>query len=215
MKSDQDSVAAFNRITKFCGDNHGVIVGKDSPEDRYIREDVSGWGVPKRQSYWIRANAAPFSQCLTGTIDKQDCIDVLYNALNKCDSGDLTFGARAQGDACVQYTFDISDVVSEGEPPWHELLPHYPGIERPELRPNFQGDPMPQTLCPNDSDCQLNDIQCMGEGPGFNIKDAEQAIEDFCRQEGEHYPTRSVQVDRFEVSSYFAAHTYLDQRWCL
>jgi hypothetical protein len=169
----------------------------------------------QRQSYWIRANAAPFTQCATGTIDKQDCISVLYNAIDQCDDGDFTFGARAQGAGCVQYTLDISDVVSEGEPPWHELLVHYPGIERVELRSNVEGDPTPETPCPEKSDCQMNDLQCKGEGPGFSMEDADQAIEELCRLGGEHDIDKSGRRNDVEVSSFFSPDSYLDTKWCM
>lgn len=215
MEADKDSIPAFHRITKFCTDNHGATVEKDAPKDIYIREDVSGLGIPKRQSYWIRANAGPFDQCQTGTIDKQDCIAVLYNAINKCDSGDFTYGARAQGDGCVQYTFDISDVITDGEPPWGELKVHYPGIERQELHPNAKEDPTPWTPCPNNADCQLNNVACRGEGPGFTLEDADKAIEDFCQQKGEHDVKRQSKVNNFGVRSFFKPDIYLDERWCM
>ncbi|KAF1997829.1 hypothetical protein P154DRAFT_578565 [Amniculicola lignicola CBS 123094] len=216
MEADEATVPAFHRITKFCSDNHDVEVGKDFPDDRYVREDLSSWGIPKRQSYWIRANAAPFTQCATGVIDKQDCIAVLYNALDKCDPGDITYGVRAQGGGCVQYTLDVSDVVNDDEPPWNEHVAHYPGIERPELHANEQDDTMPQTPCPNNPDCQMNDIQCkVGSDTSFDMADADQAIEEYCNTKGKHSEVLRVLVNHFAVVSYFDPEKYMDEKYCL
>jgi hypothetical protein len=111
------SLSVESAIVEFCKNRKDQTVQKG--DAIYDRWDITGWGVPKRQSFWLSAIPGPFDQCKEGTIIETDCVMVLTTAMKSCDlDSPFTYGIKGQGEGCIEYSIQISASIHEGDPPW-------------------------------------------------------------------------------------------------
>jgi hypothetical protein len=171
-KTTDGSTSVRDAIKQFCKNRNGALAEKGTNHEHiYDRWDISGWGVTKRQSLWLRASSGPFSQCPKGTLEEKDCVAVLTGGLQKCDqNSDYTFGYQAQGDNCMEYSVETSASVHEGDPPWAEHVKKYPP---------------PETLM---ADLYVasgkHKIDCFtNRGSKWNWDDANAAIDQYCNND--------------------------------
>jgi len=168
------STSVVAAIKDFCRKRNGQTPEKRTDHEHiYDRWDISGWGVTKRQSLWLRASSGPFSQCPKGTIEEKDCVTVLTDGLYACDSGaDYTQGLTAQGNNCIEYAVKTSASVHEGDPPWAEHVRKYPPPE------TLMADAMQIASKKHQIDCYT------GRGgknyQKWNWDDANAAIDQYC-----------------------------------
>jgi hypothetical protein len=128
-KTSDGSTSVLDAIKEFCKNRHGERATPDNFV--YDRWDVSGFGIPKRQSMWIRASPGPYEQCQKGgAVWERNCVDVLTSAMRECHPGSpYSHGFKAQGRNCVEYMVDLSASIHEGDPPWDEHVIKYPPPE--------------------------------------------------------------------------------------
>lgn len=210
-KTSDGSTSVNDAIKQFCKNRNGETAEKGTDHEHiYDRWDISGWGVTKRQSLWLRASSGPFSQCPKGTLKEGDCIAVLTGGLDHCDQGsDFTFGYRAQGENCMEYAVETSPSVHEGDPPWAEHVHKYPP---------------PETLMADlYIASQKHQVDCYtGRGFTWNWDDANAAINQYCNnnlKNGGHSPSFSVQKGTITVSAsvnfpFTDDSPYKDKAWC-
>ncbi|KAF1849905.1 SGNH hydrolase [Cucurbitaria berberidis CBS 394.84] len=210
-KTDDGSTSVMDAIKQFCKNRNGETAEKGTDHEHiYDRWDISGWGVTKRQSLWLRASSGPFSQCPKGQLVEKDCVAVLTGGLNDCDKGsNYTFGYRAQGENCMEYAIETSPSVHEGDPPWAEHVKKYPP---------------PETLM---ADMYIaskqHQVDCYkARGLTWNWNDANAAIDEYCNNNlkngGHSKPflvkkgtlTLSASVD-FDLAG---GSPYKDKAWC-
>ncbi|KAF2736423.1 hypothetical protein EJ04DRAFT_562474 [Polyplosphaeria fusca] len=88
-----------------------------------MRFDVTGFGVLGRESMWVSASVANYDQCSSGKVDTGDCVNVLNNGLDFCNTDSIyTFGYTGQGENCVAYGVDVSSDMHDDNPPWQEAV---------------------------------------------------------------------------------------------
>ncbi|KAF1998640.1 SGNH hydrolase [Amniculicola lignicola CBS 123094] len=185
------STPVVEAIKDFCKRRNGQTVERGQ-ERIYDRWDISDLGVPKRHSFWLSAMTGHFSQCNKGTVIEKDCIRVLTGGMEACPAGQpVTWGMKAQGDGCIEYSIDMSAGVLEGNPPWNEHVITYPPPETllSDMRPASEKHQV---------DCSI------AEGEGYYDADAETAIEQYCSNDlpyGGHDPSMLVRVPGLNISA--------------
>ncbi|KAI8938763.1 hypothetical protein NX059_004629 [Plenodomus lindquistii] len=205
------STSVESAIQQFCKNRHGLTAEKGSKTEHiYDRWDISGWGVTKRQSLWLRASSGPFSQCSRGTLDEKDCIAVLSGGLSSCArDSDYTAGYRAQGENCMEYAVELSASVHEGNPPWAEHVKKFPPPET-LMADMFVASGKHQVDCYE------------ARGGQWNWKDADAAIEQYCNNDlknGGNSKKFSVQKGSLTISASVdfkeaGGSPYKDKDWC-
>ncbi|KAH9864716.1 hypothetical protein J1614_010652 [Plenodomus biglobosus] len=210
-QTSDGSTSALDAIQQFCKNRDGAAVGNGQSEHVYDRWDVSGWGVTKRQSMWIRASRGPFPQCEQGSyaLKKDDCVAVLVGGLTSCDKGsDFTSGFKAQGENCLEYGIDLSPSVHEGDPPWSEHVKKYPP---------------PETLQSTVVEASgKHQIDCfIGRGHSWTWDDANAAINIACndRKSGWKDKKYSVEKGSLQLAATIEfenpqGSAYAEQAWC-
>lgn len=183
-RSDEGSTIALHAIREFCAKRDGQEIekGVEGKGERriYDRWDISSWGVPKRHSLWISAMPGPFNQCSKGKVIRSDCEKVLIGGMQFCDAGEpFTYGMKAQGEGCMEYSIDISVSVKEGDPPWNE---HVTGYPPPETVYSY--------LYPATGKRPIDCTTAIGEE--WKIEDANKGIDEFC---GNDKPMRGLQPE--------------------
>lgn len=217
-KEDTGDVSSpvMNAIKRFCKNHHGERATADN--FIYDRWDISGYGIPKRQSMWIRASPGSYAQCGNGgRVWERDCVNVLTGAMNECDK-DFSFshGFKAQGENCLEYMADMSANLHEDNPPWKRDDAKYPP---PETVKPFDIPPATDLGKEGLVDIYITE----STGQGLNWDDANQAINEFCNNdqvytEG-HKSVRVGDVDiiagpaSFWVSSRRVS-PYEKEQWC-
>lgn len=209
-KTDDGSTSVTSAIKEFCKKRNGQTAEEGtSNEHIYDRWDISGWGVTKRQSLWLRASSGPFSQCPKGTIEERDCVSVMADSLHSCDIGsDFTFGFKVQGNNCMEYAVETSASVHEGDPPWAEHVKKFPP---------------PETLM---SDMYIasgvHQIDCYSNRGGkWNWEDANAAIDRYCNNDlkngGDTLPAKQGGVAVYASVPYQTRRVpapYPEFEWC-
>jgi hypothetical protein len=208
---DDGSTPVQEAIKQFCrnrkGESAQLLTAKEYIYDRW---DVSGWGVTKRQSLWLRATPPHYDQCEEGgTIDYDDCFSVLTGGLRFCnEDAPETTGFTAQGDKCLDFEVSLSASVHEGDPPWYQHVVKYP--------------PPETQLGIADIDYHHDQpVNCIDvhDSVGWNWDDANAAIEGYCnhaRAFESHNTYYSEGHDSLRVSADKQAdyQIYADPRWC-
>ncbi|CAO2647109.1 Nn.00g080310.m01.CDS01 [Neocucurbitaria sp. VM-36] len=211
-RTDDGSTSVASAIKDFCKKRNGQTAEKGKTEHIYDRWDISGWGVTKRQSLWLRASTGPFSQCSKGTIEEKDCVSVLTDSMNSCDSkSDFTYGFRAQGGNCMEYAVETSASVHEGDPPWAEHVKKYPPPE------TLMAD-MYIASGVHQVDCFVN-----RGGEKWSWDDANAAINQYCNnnlKNGGHSKAFKVKRGGLQISAsvpdleHFPGTPFRDTAWC-
>jgi hypothetical protein len=212
-KTSDGSASARDAIKEFCKKRNGQTAEKGTENEHiYDRWDISGWGVTKRQSLWLRASSGPYSQCPKGTIEEKDCVSVMTDSLASCDNDSgYTYGYTVQGNNCMEYSIATSPSVHEGDPPWAaEPVKKYPP---------------PETLM---ADMYLasgkHQIDChTARGGQWNWDDANAAIDSYCNNDqknGGHSEGFTVKKGSLTISASigdrqrFPNIPYKDPEWC-
>lgn len=219
MDTTDGSTNARDAIEQFCKNHDGTTIQKGSDSDpTYDRWDVSGFGVTKRGSMWIRASAGPFDQCGEGKITYADCKLTLEQGLGSCTdpNNGLTNGFVGQGNECTEYSLDISDSVHDGDPPWNQHVVAYPPNEHEMVIDNPDRGPWQVT------------IGCGGDGPGYTSDDVDNIINTLCNNwsgkpfpgiaEGDWFnsggPDQEPGSGHIWMKAGFANDKWQDPGWC-
>ncbi|KAF2113656.1 hypothetical protein BDV96DRAFT_578169 [Lophiotrema nucula] len=226
FETTDDSFPVSEKITQFCKDYNQTSIGpSQDPPDKYERNDISGWDVPQRQSYWLRASTSDFPGCEdTQLISAENCQLTLYYGMNYCrernENGDdrTIFGFKIPGDGCTDYTLDISDILDDTEPPWNgPPAVRYPPPERVETTlPQGELVNAGSPSCGNgDGSCFWNDIRCSSDsGPGFSMDDANTIIETYCKQDGDYGVVPYGDKNGLTVQAWDGLRYYKNSNWC-
>lgn len=212
-------------VEQWCNDIDGQKL-IDSPEDSkrtHVRRFGFGhWGVPDRQSYWLKAEYAKRPGCQGHEFPhKTNCHAAIKEGLDTCNPGEgRTGGLSMSGIGCIDYSIHVTDMMQDDNPPWRKAPNRR--FPAPEYLPGKGLGGKPHTPVCYEKNTQL--------GRSISNGDLEKAIAAFCVNGGKmtgmdntkyfHYPPKGQTQfydDKLKMHLNFGSETgtfYDDQHWC-